>query len=61
VGVRDYNLNSNNGRDAGQMVGHVHFHIIPRFQNDNLHPWPGKTMTNEEMIRTAENIKKLII
>ena len=60
VGVRDYNLTSNNGRGAGQMVDHVHFHIIPRFEKDNLHPWPGKTLTNEEMQRVAENIKKLI-
>ena len=29
VGADGYNLLCNNGRAAGQLVGHVHFHIIP--------------------------------
>ncbi len=30
------NIVSNNGRAAGQSVFHFHFHIIPRFDNDNF-------------------------
>ena len=60
IGVKGFNVMVNNGKVAGQMVEHIHFHLIPRFENDNLHPWPGKTLTSEEMQRTAENIKKLI-
>jgi histidine triad (HIT) family protein len=29
-GNSDYNIQLNNGPDAGQEVSHVHFHIIPR-------------------------------
>ncbi len=37
-----YNCLCNNGRAAGQLVDHVHFHIIPRFKDDKLFkPWPA--------------------
>lgn len=31
-----YNVLQNNGRTAGQLVDHVHFHIIPRIEDDGL-------------------------
>jgi len=30
------NLLNNNGKAAGQTVFHYHFHIIPRYENDNF-------------------------
>ncbi|MBI2076394.1 MAG: HIT family protein [Candidatus Aenigmarchaeota archaeon] len=30
------NVVQNNGKYAGQLVNHVHFHVIPRFENDNV-------------------------
>lgn len=30
------NILENNGKDAGQLVAHVHFHIIPRRPGDGL-------------------------
>jgi len=37
-----YNVLCNNGRAAGQLVGHVHFHIIPRVNGDGLFgSWPA--------------------
>ena len=30
------NIIQNNGRQAGQIVNHVHFHIIPRFKGDKV-------------------------
>lgn len=60
LGVKGFNLAVNNGPVAGQVVGHLHFHIIPRFEGDNLHLWSGKNMSEDEMKRTAESIKKLI-
>jgi len=32
------NIVQNNGRAAGQLVDHIHFHIIPRFTTDG-HKW----------------------
>ena len=36
VEATDYNLLSNNGPHAGQVVNHLHFHIIPRSSGDGL-------------------------
>ena len=36
TGSRDYNVLQNNGRVAGQVVPHVHFHLIPRRAGDGL-------------------------
>ena len=37
-----YNVLCNNGRSAGQLVGHLHFHIIPRRDNDGVFDkWPA--------------------
>ncbi|HLD27888.1 MAG TPA: HIT family protein [Patescibacteria group bacterium] len=58
LGLKGFNVVNNNGAVAGQLVEHLHFHIIPRLAGDNLHPWPGKTFSDEEMKRTAENISK---
>ncbi len=58
AGAKSFNLMVNNGEAAGQLVKHVHVHVIPRFDGDNLHPWPGKALNSEEMARIAENIKK---
>ena len=36
-----YNVLCNNGKAAGQLVSHVHFHIIPRKEGDGVFDrWP---------------------
>ncbi len=54
-----YNVNQNNGKAAGQLVNHVHFHIIPRFNNDgHSFDWTHLKYEEDEMNRLADTIKK---
>lgn len=42
MGAAGYNVLCNNGRVAGQLVDHVHFHIIPRNEGDGVFTrWPA--------------------
>ncbi|MDZ4243695.1 MAG: HIT family protein [Candidatus Doudnabacteria bacterium] len=56
-----FNIGINNGRASGQLVDHVHIHIIPRHENDNLKSWPSRSRYAEgEMGATAKKIKDVI-
>jgi len=39
LGVSGYNINENNDPVAGQAVPHIHWHIIPREEGDNIELW----------------------
>ncbi|MFA5163096.1 MAG: HIT family protein [Patescibacteria group bacterium] len=41
LGIAGYNVNENNDPVAGQVVNHLHFHVIPRTENDGLTLWQG--------------------
>ena len=42
TGADGYNVLCNNGRAAGQLVDHMHFHIIPRNNGDGVfNRWPS--------------------
>ena len=52
-----YNLIVNNGSAAGQEVPHLHFHVIPRFDDDGLKlSWPSKRGDMEAIKSVAEKI-----
>ena len=52
------NIIQNNGVVAGQAVPHIHFHIIPRFENDGIKvDWTAKKVTEKQL----ENIQQRII
>lgn len=75
TGASSYNILQNNGKDAGQAVPHVHFHIIPRFpargeviagapDKDNgpglRVTWAPGTLTPEEAHELGKHIKRLL-
>ena len=42
------NIIQNNESAASQVIFHIHFHIIPRFENDNLEVWPHTKYSSDE-------------
>jgi histidine triad (HIT) family protein len=56
-----YNVLCNNGSCAGQVVEHVHFHIIPRKTNDGVfNRWPSFQYPGEKAAEVANAIRKNI-
>jgi len=60
VGSKGFNLGSNIGEISGQVVPHLHFHIMPRFENDGHKLWYGKEMPKKEMLKIQDKIKTLL-
>lgn len=49
---------TNMGREAGQMVEYLHFHIIPRHAGDSISMYElGEQQTPEQLAEMAEKIK----
>ncbi len=53
-----FNVLQSNNETAGQVVPHLHFHIIPRHVDDNLKFWPQGKYNEGEMQEYLEDIKK---
>lgn len=56
------NVHQTNGAAAGQVVPHIHFHVIPRFHQDG-HSWnwrAGAYANRDEMNQFADRIKAAI-
>lgn len=57
MGAQGYNVLCNNGKVAGQVVEHVHFHIIPRTAGDGVFTqWPAYKYPEGGMQEIAEKI-----
>lgn len=61
TGADGFNLGVNNGRAAGQIIFHLHVHVIPRHASDGLRPWNHKEYIEGDMGKIAEKIKKELI
>ncbi|MDP4001235.1 MAG: HIT family protein [bacterium] len=58
TGAKAFNLGTNNGEDAGQDVFHLHFHLIPRYKNDQLKGWPHHESDAKDRVELAEHIRE---
>lgn len=59
TGAHGINVSQNNGAAAGQEVPHVHFHIIPRFQDDKaIGEWKRNQIDPEKLKQMADAMGK---
>lgn len=58
LGVSGYNVTENNDPVAGQIIPHIHFHVIPRNENDGLKLWPQGKYGQGEAGEVAGKIKR---
>jgi histidine triad (HIT) family protein len=60
TGATGVNVVVNNEAAAGQIVFHLHFHVIPRFADDRVARWTKKKYAEGEAAKTAEGIRQAI-
>jgi len=59
TGAEGFNVLQNNGRCAGQVVEHLHLHIIPRRPGDGLgYRWPARAAEPEALERLRGEIRR---
>ncbi|MFA6447003.1 MAG: HIT family protein [Patescibacteria group bacterium] len=61
LGYDGVNLMQNNRPAAGQVIPHVHFHVVPRKLGDGFKHWHGKDYEPGEMAAMGEKIKLALL
>ena len=57
LGADGVNLMMNNGMHAGQLIDHVHVHVIPRCTGDGFKHWTGTPYEKGQEKQVAKKIK----
>ena len=60
VGAHGVHINSNHGAAAGQIVFHIHFHIIPRHDRSEFSFWPQEDYPAGAALAIAEKIRQAL-
>ena len=60
VGAHGVHINSNHEAAAGQIVFHLHFHIIPRRSRGEFHFWPQKDYASGDAGLIAQKIRQAL-
>lgn len=58
-GATDYNILQNNGRAAHQVVDHVHFHLIPKPNQEQglgIH-WPAREADKSDLQKLCDDLR----
>lgn len=59
-GADGFNLEENNGEIAGQVIPHLHFHVVPRRPDDGLKHWPGTPYVEGQAEEVAKKIRQAL-
>lgn len=54
LNVSAVNVINNSGELAGQTVMHIHFHVIPRYENDGIIISPKQTEPNFDLLKQIQ-------
>jgi len=57
LGCTGVNILNASGQSAEQSVFHIHFHVVPRFDDDGYKMWPKTGYQKEELKSLAEKLK----
>lgn len=61
LGAPGFNIHQSNNKPAGQVVFHLHFHVIPRFENDGLvFKWQVSEKAKEKIQVTMKKVKEAL-
>jgi len=60
VNAHGFNLVANTNKAAGQMIFHVHFHLVPRFEGDRAITVKKYAYGEGEIKKVAESIANFI-